>query len=72
MAGILDAGVIPIPCGHCGRKHRKSIGWLRTHTKIRCVCGTLINVKADQLKSEMKKVDRAFDQLKQTLKNFGR
>lgn len=72
MAGILDQAEIEIPCENCGRKTKKSIGWIKTQSQFTCACGTRINIDASQFKSEMAKVDRSFASLQNTLKKFGR
>lgn len=72
MPGFLDNEQIEIPCKNCGRKSKKSIGWIKSHTEFSCACGTRIRLQASQFKSEIAKVERSLGDLERSLKNFGK
>lgn len=67
MSGFFDTTTIPIPCSKCGRKTDKTIGWLKSHKKFSCVCGTVIEVESSQFLREMAKTDRAIVDFKRKL-----
>lgn len=67
MSGILDTATIPIPCSKCGRKTDKTIGWLKSHNKFSCACGTEVEVDVSQFRGEIAKADRAAADLKRKL-----
>jgi lysyl-tRNA synthetase class I len=67
MAGILDSAEIEIPCENCGRKTKKSIGWIKNHSHFTCDCGTHIILDASKFKGEISKVDRAIGDLQRTI-----
>lgn len=71
MAGAFDAAAVSIPCGNCGRNHKKTIRWLRTHTEIDCEYGTKTRLESGQFKAGMAKAERALNDLKKALKGFG-
>lgn len=56
---------ISIPCKKCGRQHKKTIAWIRSHSgaKIKCQCGTDLVIDASQL-------DRQIKELEKQLKNL--
>ncbi len=72
MPGFLDNEEIEIPCENCGRKSKKSFGWIKGHTEFSCACGTRIRLQAGQFKSEITKVERSLADLQRSLKNFGK
>lgn len=72
MPGFLDNEEIEIPCENCGRKSKKSIGWIKGHTEFSCACGTRIRLQASQFKSEIAKVERSLADVQRSLKNFGK
>ena len=55
---ILDGFEIEIPCPKCGRKTKKSIGWIKTNRQLSCGCGTVINLKTDQFRRETAKAEQ--------------
>lgn len=69
---MFDNAEIPIECANCGRKTKKTVAWLKNHTDFTCSCGTRITIDASQFIREMKKVDKSIDDLKRTLKRFGK
>lgn len=72
MKNLLDKNEIAIPCENCRRKTKKTIGWIKTHDKFVCVCGTEITLDAKQFKSEIAKVERSMADLEATLKKLGK
>lgn len=72
MAGFLDSSEIEIPCEKCGHKTKKSIGWIKTHSKFTCACGVEITLDASQLKSEIGKVECSLSGLQDALKKLGK
>jgi hypothetical protein len=63
MRGFLDNSEIEIPCDNCGRKTKKSIGWIKSHRVLPCVCGTRIKLYTGQFKSDIAKVERSLTDL---------
>ena len=56
---------IEIPCKKCGRKHKKTIGWIKSHNggKIHCSCGTDLVIESRQFTREI-------DDMEKRLKNL--
>jgi hypothetical protein len=68
----LDDSEIEVTCSN-GHKIKKTIGALRRSPSFRCPrCGQNITVDGSELDREMRKIDRAFDDLQKSLKKFGR
>ena len=72
MAGLLDSTEIDITCPKCGRKTKKTIGWVKTHKKFTCICATDIMLDTSQLKTEIAKIEKSFSALESTIKKFGK
>ncbi len=73
MSGFLDKAPIEIPCPGCGRKVKKTVGWIQTHSDYACPgCGTPIHLDASQFRREMRKVDRSLDDFKRTIDRLNR
>ncbi len=72
MSDFLSSAEIDIPCTNCGRKTKKSIGWIKSHSDFICACGTEIHVDANQFKSEIAKVERSLGDLQRTIKGFNK
>lgn len=72
MAGFLDSSEIEIPCEKCGHKTKKSIGWIKAHSKFTCACGVAITLDASQFKSEIGKVEHSLSSLQGALKKLGK
>lgn len=72
MSGLLDKQEIEIPCDKCGRKTKKSIGWIKTHSEYVCGCGTTIKLDTRQFKSEIAEVERSFANLQRVFKKSGK
>ena len=72
MPGIFDNQSIDIPCPDCGHKVAKTIAWLKTHRDFTCRCGARVSLDPSQLRGQIAKVDRAFDDFKRTMGKLGR
>ena len=72
MSNIFDNEQIEIPCENCGRKTKKTIGWIKRNKQLNCTCDTIISLETDQFKRELKKIEKSFSDLERTLKNFGK
>lgn len=46
MPSFIDSAEIELPCEKCGRKTKKSIGWIKTHSKFTCACGVSFSTSA--------------------------
>lgn len=67
MAGHLDSGRIDIPCPSCGHKHRKTIGWLKTHKQFTCAgCGK-VEIQTSGFNKGMREVDAEIAKLTKSL-----
>jgi hypothetical protein len=72
MTGFLDNAEIEIPCGKCGRKTKKTIGWVNSRNKFTCSCGVVIELKTDQFKREIGKANAAIDKMRDAFKSLGK
>lgn len=72
MTLSVDSHELELPCAKCGRKTKKSIGWIKTNNSFVCACGTTIRLDADQFRGEIAKVDKAIADLEHTIKSFGK
>ena len=72
MSGLLDKAEVQIPCFSCGCKTTKTFDWIKSHKTFNCKCGTQVNFEADQFKREIQNVDRALDDFRNAMKNFGK
>jgi hypothetical protein len=53
---------IDVACPQCDYKNRKTIGWLRDHTKLPCGgCGAEIALDHKQFHSGLDEADKAMD-----------
>ena len=60
MPAFLDDQTIDISCPHCGKKHQKSLGWLKTNDHIACDCGVRLDFEKTQFTAGMGEVEKAF------------
>jgi hypothetical protein len=72
MSGFLDSAEIELPCENCGRKTKKTIGWVKSNRGFTCGCGTRINIDASKFKGEIAKVEHSFGDIQRTLRNLGK
>lgn len=69
---MFEKAEIPITCGHCGRQTKKTVSWLNSNRTLHCGCGARIDIDASQFSREMKKVEKAVDDFKRSIKRFSR
>lgn len=63
--GTFDSQKMDVPCQKCGHKMSQTVATLKRNPLLTCSrCGTQTQIKADQLRRELDKVDRALDDLK--------
>jgi hypothetical protein len=72
MTDLFDNAEIEIPCENCSHKTKKTIGWVKTHNKLICRCGTEITLDTKQFKAEIAKVESSIDDFEKTLKKFNK
>ncbi|MEN9375983.1 MAG: hypothetical protein RL710_1140 [Pseudomonadota bacterium] len=73
MKNLLDDQTIELACPNCSRKFKERIGKLKTNPKLTCTgCSTVISIDANQLRSEIAKVDKSLADLQRTLGRFGK
>lgn len=72
MSGFFDDQSIDIPCPGCGHKTTKKIAWLQSNGHYTCLCGTRIDLKSDEFKRELTGAERAIEDFRRSLRNFGR
>ena len=58
----------PVICPKCNKSHKVKFDNMRPGKSILCSCGATIKFEGD----DMRKAQKAFDQLDKTLKNFGK
>jgi hypothetical protein len=72
MAGMLDDSPIEFDCPECGSRVRTTIGRARRSPTVRCTRGHEIRIDGSQFDRELHGVDRAFGDLKRTIRGLGR
>ena len=72
MSINFDKEQIDIPCEGCGRKAKKTIGWIKRNKQLICTCGAIINLETSQFTRELQKIEKSFLDLEKTLKKFGK
>lgn len=71
--GAFSNAEIDVPCPKCGTKIRRSIDFLTSHKGMDCPsCKATIRLDADELRRGIKDADSKLDELKRTLRKFGR
>jgi transcription elongation factor Elf1 len=68
MAALFDGASLPVPCPHCGKKHKKTVRWLRTHKLLACSCGESFDIDAKQLLRAVEQANQSADQLRRKLR----
>jgi transposase-like protein len=64
MAGYFDDATIDLPCPQCGKKTKKSIGWIKNHANFTCRgCKSVIDLSSKQFQREIAKAERLLDNL---------
>ena len=59
MANHLDSAEIELPCGNCGRKTKKSIGWVKSNRSFNCSCGSRVEFDPNQFRQQIAKIENA-------------
>ncbi len=73
MKNILDDQAIELAGPHCGHKFSEHIGKLKTNPKLTCGrCRVGIDIKADQMRGEIAKVEKSLADLQRTLGRIGK
>lgn len=73
MKNLLDGEVIEISCPHCGNKLKERIGKLKANPTLTCArCRGTVAIKADQMRGEIAKVEKALADLQRTLGRIGK
>ena len=68
----INSHTLGIPCPHCSEKVEETIGRLKTDPKLTCACGATIQVDAKDLRSGIEQIERSLEQLRRTIRNFGK
>ncbi len=50
-------------CTQCNKKYSKKIGWLKSHTKFDCTCGTTIRLDSKELHAKISGIEKNFRNL---------
>lgn len=61
MASVFDSQSINIPCPNCPTRHSKTVGWIKTNSKLVCRCGTTISIDKRQFIGEIAKAEKMLD-----------
>ena len=73
MASILDGSPIDLPCPGCGHKNRKTVGWIKLHSRMTCAgCGRDVILDSSDFRRGMRNVDTQLDKLSKTFRKLGR
>ena len=57
---LFDDEQFAVRCGNCGRKAKKSLGWLRTHKEMPCPhCGARIGIDTKATERAIEAAERA-------------
>lgn len=73
--GLFDKHELGIVCPapDCRHENAKSVRWLRDHTQLTCGgCGRVIELKSEQFRAGLNKVDKSVDDLWKTLGKLGK
>ncbi len=66
-----DDATLNIPCPHCGKETKKTIGWLKRNQEMPCsACRETFGLDTKELRTEIDRVDRAVRDLENTLKRL--
>lgn len=69
MADLLADAKLPLKCPKCGHTTQEKVARLERNPKITCGgCGSVINVKADELKKSRREINKAIDDLRKKLR----
>lgn len=66
--GLFDDAEIEIACPGCGHKQKKTVRWLSNEKSFTCPgCRERVTLDNDELRRDMRKVDKAADDLKRQI-----
>jgi transcription elongation factor Elf1 len=69
----LDSQVIELTCPHCGHKLQESIGKLKTNPTLICgKCQGRVKIDANNMRTEIAKVEESLSQMQRKLAGFGK
>jgi hypothetical protein len=68
MTGHFDQVEIEIPCQVCGRKFKKTIGWIRQNPDFYCECG--LRFAAQQFDDGIKQAEQSIIDLQNTVRRL--
>ncbi|HEY5582567.1 MAG TPA: hypothetical protein VIK56_15660 [Rhodoferax sp.] len=67
----LDDQQLDIPCPHCSKKSKESIGRLKNNPHLTCSsCGGGIDIDADKLRGGIAAAQKSLDKLDATMRNL--
>jgi hypothetical protein len=64
---VSERARLAVPCAACGKKHRKTLGWLRTHKQLACSCGGIIDIEAEKLLRSLGQADKTLAEFRRKL-----
>ena len=70
--GMFDDSKINLTCGDCGKKHPKTVAWIKTHREFTCSCGTRTKIEAGQFVAGLKQADKARDEFRRKLRSLSK
>lgn len=62
MTTIFDDEIIELQC-ECGRKIKKTFGWLHKNHKVSCPCGITVVVDTEQAFREFESTQKTLDSI---------
>jgi len=68
MTGFLDDQILTIKCTRCGHMEKKNIGWIRSNSQFRCICGAIVTIKNEKFNRELANTEASYERLKKTLR----
>ena len=70
MSGVLDSVEVELVCEACGRKTKKTVGWIESHENFTCPCGLPVRCGPDSISREVREVNRGVDEFLGKAKSF--
>lgn len=68
----LDSHTLDLPCGGCGKKHSKTLAWLKANKQITCDCGATTTVDVSKFEQGLATAQKSLDGLQATLGKLGK
>lgn len=73
MDAFLDAAEISLPCGNCGGKIKKPVGWVKTNKEFTCPsCGSQTRFEADDFIRKIGDAGRGVDRLTKEIQGINK